>query len=91
LLEFEESNSGGEADSLTRLIGLISEIPNVDTILLSNEDDSRTCGGESSASVVGGLSVFRSEDGLFHVLLRVGINSGGRSFPEAEVEVVDGK
>jgi hypothetical protein len=82
-LEFEESNGGGKAQSLRGLIGLIREIPNVDTILLSNEDDTRPGGGESSTGVVGGLGVFRSEDGLFHFL--------ERSLPEAEVEVVDGE
>jgi len=80
-LEFEESNGGGKAQGLRGLIGLIREIPNVDTILLSNEDDTRSGGGESSTGVVGGLGVFRSEDRLFHFL--------NRSFPEAEVEVVD--
>jgi len=83
LLEFEESNSSSKVESLTRLIGLICEIPNINTILLSNEDNSRTCRGEGSASVVGRFSVFRSEDRFFHIL--------DRSLPEAEVEVVDGK
>lgn len=81
LLEFEEGDGSGEADRLTRLIRLVSEIPNVNTILLGNEYHTRTGGRESSTSVVGVLSVFRSENRFFHFFKR--------SFPEAEMEVVD--
>jgi len=83
LLELEESNGRGEADSLTGLIGLVRKVPNVDTVLLGNEDHSRSGGRERSAGVVGGLSVFRAEDRLFLIFKRC--------LPQAEVEVVDGE
>jgi hypothetical protein len=81
LLELEEGNGGGKAQSLRGFIGLIREIPDVDTILLCNEDHTRSGGRESSTSVVGGLGVFRPKDRFFHFFKR--------SFPKAEMEVMD--
>lgn len=83
LLELEEGDGRGEADSLTGLIGLVRKVPNVDAVLLGNEDDSRPGGGEGSAGVVGGFSVFGAEDRLFLIFKR--------RLPQAEVEVVDGE
>lgn len=62
------------------LVRLVIEVPNVDSIVFGNEDNTWACGRESTARVLGTSCVSRSEDGLIAVI--------HCDLPDCEVEVV---
>ena len=83
VLEFKEGNGGCcEVQSQTGFIGLINEVPHIDTICLSYEDDSCSCWTESTTGVVGTKSVSRPEDWIIKV---------NGVFPNTEMEIMDCK
>lgn len=65
------------------LVGLIIEVPDVDAVVLRDEDDTWSGGRESATSVLRASSVSRAEYGLFALKKT--------DLPNGEVEIVDGE
>mmetsp|Transcript_27060 Transcript_27060/g.41222 ORF Transcript_27060/g.41222 Transcript_27060/m.41222 type:complete len:256 (-) Transcript_27060:50-817(-) len=75
--------TGCEVESQTGLVRLIKEVPDIDTVRLRNKDDSWSCRGEGSASVMGAVGVCRNED---RPLVSIEVD-----LPDGEVEIMDGE
>jgi len=81
VLELEVSNgSSSKAQGETRLVALVQEVPDINSISLGDEDDSRPSRRESPTSIVRTKGVGRAEDRLLKFLQG--------SFPNAEVKVM---
>ena len=65
------------------LVGLVVEVPDVDAVVLRDEDDTRSGRRESATSVLRATSVSRAENGLFTLKKT--------DLPNGEVEIVDGE
>mmetsp|Transcript_47835 Transcript_47835/g.63236 ORF Transcript_47835/g.63236 Transcript_47835/m.63236 type:complete len:294 (-) Transcript_47835:1438-2319(-) len=83
-LELKVGDSLGGQVHLNRwLVRLVIEVPNIDSVVLCDEDDSRSAGGEGTAGVLRAACVGRAEDRLFAV--------EQADLPNGEMEVVDGQ
>lgn len=77
----EHKRTRCEVEGQTWFVGLVEEVPNVDSVRLGNENNSRTRRREGSASIMSSKSGSRYEN-RFIVFFKV-------YFPNSKLEIVD--